>query len=279
MDLDLTPQDIDCILSAYPFNKEAHTSFSLETLKTTVDKVLEALDQGHIRIAEKQGDNWIVHSWIKQAILLAFALYPTQAQDTSGTSWDKIPLKYGPHRPLPSSPTGRIVPGAVIRYGAFLGPQTVIMPSFINIGAYIGRNTLVDTWATVGSCAQIGENVHISGGAGIGGVLEPLQAQPTIIENNCFIGARSEVVEGVIVEEGSVIGMGVFLGASTKIYHRQKRTISYGRIPAGSVVVPGSLPSKSGDAQLYCAVIVKEVDAKTRSKTSINELLRTEEVD
>lgn len=243
-------------------------------LRQAVDAVLDLLNQGKVRVAEYKHNSWIVHQWLKKAILLAFKLYPTQVISSElNPYFDKLPMKYSKFTNDDFQNQGaRVVPGALVRYGAFVGKQTVLMPSFINIGAYVGEGTMVDTWATIGSCAQIGKSVHLSGGVGIGGVLEPLQANPTIIEDNCFIGARSEVVEGVIVERDSVLAMGVFLSQSTKIFNRITGEVSYGRIPAGSVVVPGSLPS--GSVHLACAVIVKQVDAQTRAKTSINDLLR-----
>lgn len=245
-------------------------------LKGAIDEVLSCLDSGQYRVAEKINNEWIVHQWIKKAVLLSFKLYPNQVIDSGFCQfYDKVPLKYQGYTPEQFQQSGvRVVPNAMIRRGAFIAKNTVLMPSYVNVGAYIDEGVMVDTWATVGSCAQIGKNVHLSGGAGIGGVLEPLQANPTIIEDNCFIGARSEVVEGVIVERDSVLSMGVFLGQSTKIYNRLTGTITYGRIPAGSVVVAGSLPSEDGSHSLYCAVIVKQVDEKTRAKVSINELLR-----
>ncbi|TAL66396.1 MAG: 2,3,4,5-tetrahydropyridine-2,6-dicarboxylate N-succinyltransferase [Legionella sp.] len=245
-------------------------------LKGAIDEVLSCLDSGQYRVAEKINDEWVVHQWIKKAVLLSFKLYPNQVIDSGFCQfYDKVPLKYQGYTPEQFQQAGvRVVPNAMIRRGAFVGRNTVLMPSYVNVGAYIDEGVMVDTWATVGSCAQIGKNVHLSGGAGIGGVLEPLQANPTIIEDNCFIGARSEVVEGVIVERDSVLSMGVFLGQSTKIYNRLTGTITYGRIPAGSVVVAGNLPSEDGSHSLYCAVIVKQVDEKTRAKVSINELLR-----
>lgn len=245
-------------------------------LITAVDEVISGLDQGTYRVAEKVNGEWIVHQWIKKAVLLSFRLYPNQIIDANFCQFfDKVPLKFSGYNATEFSKAGvRVVPHAMVRRGAFIAKNTVLMPSYVNIGAYIDEGVLVDTWATVGSCAQIGKNVHLSGGAGIGGVLEPLQANPTIIEDNCFIGARSEVVEGVIVERDSVLSMGVYLGQSTKIYNRLTGEISYGRIPAGSVVVSGSLPSEDGSHSLYCAVIVKQVDAQTRAKVSINELLR-----
>lgn len=247
-----------------------------EATKEAIATAIELLDSGKSRIAEKKNNIWQVNQWLKKAVLLYFRTHnnvPIEAHYTQ--FYDKVPLKYSnhSHHHLQESAV-RIIPSACVRKGAYVGPNTIIMPSFVNIGAYIDSGVMVDTWATVGSCAQIGKNVHISGGAGIGGVLEPLQANPVIIEDNCFIGARSEIVEGVIVEEGAVISMGVFIGQSTRIYHRETGEITYGRIPAGAVVVPGSLPSPDGKYSLYCAVIVKQVDAKTRAKVGINELLR-----
>lgn len=248
-------------------------------IKQAIWDVIDLLDTGKLRVAEKQQNDWIVHQWLKKAVLLYFRVTPNQIIDGHFTRFfDKIPSKFTNTeiRDYQQNKV-RIVPPACARKGAYVGPNTVLMPSYINIGAYVDSGVMVDTWATVGSCAQIGKNVHLSGGVGIGGVLEPLQASPTIIEDNCFIGARSEVVEGVIVGEGSVISMGVFLGQSTRIYNRMTKEISYGRIPPGSVVVSGNLPAKDGSHSLYCAVIVKQVDEKTRSKTSINELLRTDQ--
>ena len=251
-------------------------------LRDAVAHVIGELDAGRVRVAEKSGGAWTVHQWIKKAVLLSFRLadnVPMRVGSANGAApfafYDKVPTKFAAFRDADFAASGvRVVPPAVARRGAYVASNVVLMPSFVNIGAYVDEGAMVDTWATVGSCAQIGRNVHLSGGVGIGGVLEPLQANPTIIEDNCFIGARSEVVEGVIVEENSVLGMGVFIGQSTKIYDRATGAVSYGRVPAGSVVVAGSLPSGTGDCQLYCAVIVKRVDAKTRAKTSINELLR-----
>ena len=241
-----------------------------------VDEVIDLLDRGAVRVAEPVDGNWVVHQWIKKAVLLSFRLNDNRVIDGGATRWyDKVPLKHAGHDEARFREDGvRVVPPAVVRRGAYVARNAVLMPSYVNIGAHVGEGTMVDTWATVGSCAQIGRNVHLSGGVGIGGVLEPLQAAPTIIEDDCFIGARSEVVEGVIVERGSVIGMGVFLGQSTRIYDRERDEILYGRVPAGAVVVPGSLPAANGKYSLACAVIVKRVDAQTRSKTSINELLR-----
>jgi 2,3,4,5-tetrahydropyridine-2-carboxylate N-succinyltransferase len=247
-------------------------------VRQAVDAALSALDSGQARIAEKVGDEWVVHQWLKKAVLLSFRLNPMEAiPGGPGTAhwWDKVPSKFAGWGQQEFETAGfRAVPGCIVRRGAFIAPGAVLMPSFVNIGARVGEGTMVDTWATVGSCAQIGRNVHISGGTGIGGVLEPLQAGPVIIEDNCFIGARSEVAEGVIVEEGSVLSMGVFLGASTKIVDRATGEFIFGRVPAYSVVVPGSMPGKDGGPSLACAVIVKRVDERTRSKTSINELLR-----
>lgn len=245
-------------------------------LVEAIDAIIHQLDTGRLRVAEKIEGQWVVHAWLKKAILLSFKIYPNQLIEGGFCQfYDKLPLKFRHHNSEDFADLGaRVVPHAIVRRGAFIGKNTILMPSYVNIGAYIDEGVMVDTWATVGSCAQIGKNVHLSGGAGIGGVLEPLQANPTIIEDDCFIGARSEVVEGVIVERGSVLSMGVFLGQSTKIYNRMTKEITYGRIPAGSVVVSGTLPSDDLSHSLYCAVIVKEVDEKTRAKTSINELLR-----
>jgi 2,3,4,5-tetrahydropyridine-2-carboxylate N-succinyltransferase len=247
-------------------------------VRQAVDTAIAALDSGEARIAEEASDQWTVNQWLKMAVLLSFRLNPMEA--ISGAPggahwWDKVPSKFAGWGEKDFASAGfRAVPGAIVRRGAFIAPGAVLMPSFVNIGAHVGEATMVDTWATVGSCAQIGRNVHISGGAGIGGVLEPLQAGPVIIEDDCFVGARSEVAEGVIVEKGSVLSMGVFLGASTKIVDRATGEVHFGRVPAYSVVVPGSLPGKDGGPSLACAVIVKRVDERTRSKTSINELLR-----
>ena len=249
-------------------------------VREAVAHVIAELDAGRIRVAEKQAGGWHTHQWIKKAVLLSFRLADNAGIGLFGANvpfrfFDKVPTKFAQYDDAAFAKAGvRVVPPAVARRGAYVAPNVVLMPSYVNIGAYVDEGTMVDTWATVGSCAQIGRNVHLSGGVGIGGVLEPIQANPTIIEDNCFIGARSEVVEGVIVEENSVLGMGVFIGQSTKIYDRATGGITYGRVPAGSVVVAGSLPTGSEGCHLYCAVIVKQVDAKTRSKTSINELLR-----
>ena len=246
-----------------------------------VEAVIAALDNGTLRVAEKRDGDWITHQWIKKAVLLSFRLAPNEAMREEGGAnnvsryYDKVPTKFAEYSQADFEAGGfRVVPPAVARRGSFIGKGAVLMPSYVNIGAYVDEGTMVDTWATVGSCAQIGKNVHLSGGVGIGGVLEPLQANPTIIEDNCFVGARSEVVEGVIIGEGSVISMGVFIGQSTKIYDRATGEISYGKVPPYSVVVAGSLPSADGRYSLNCAVIVKKVDAQTRSKTGINELLR-----
>ena len=249
-------------------------------LREAVETTIAELDAGRLRVAEKTSDGWVTHQWLKKAVLLSFRLHDSAPIGMTGPNvpfrfYDKVPTKFAQFDEGAFAQAGvRVVPPAVARRGAYIARDVVLMPSYVNIGAYVDEGTMVDTWATVGSCAQIGKNVHLSGGVGIGGVLEPLQANPTIIEDNCFIGARSEVVEGVIVEENSVLGMGVFIGQSTKIYDRASGEVSYGRVPAGSVVVAGSLPSGDGRCHLYCAVIVKQVDARTRAKTSINELLR-----
>ncbi|QJC36756.1 2,3,4,5-tetrahydropyridine-2,6-dicarboxylate N-succinyltransferase [Enterobacteriaceae endosymbiont of Donacia vulgaris] len=242
-----------------------------------INKVIKFLDKGIIRVAENIKKNWIVHEWIKKAILLYFHINQNLIfKGTYNNFYDKIPLKFDNNFKIHDFEKikCRIIPPTVVRYGSFISKNTILMPSFINIGAFIGKKTMVDTWSTIGSCAQIGNNVHISGGVGIGGVLEPIQSRPTIIEDNCFIGARSEIVEGVIVKKGSVISMGVYIGQSTKIYNRETGLIHYGVIPSYSVVVPGSLPSKDGKYNLYCVIIVKKVDKKTLSKTEINDILR-----
>jgi 2,3,4,5-tetrahydropyridine-2-carboxylate N-succinyltransferase len=242
-----------------------------------VAHVIEELNHGRIRVAEKKDGDWTVHQWIKKAVLLSFRLEDNAPMPGGGAMqfFDKVPTKFTGYTATDFQRGGfRVVPPAVARRGSFIGKNVVLMPSYVNIGAYVDEGSMVDTWATVGSCAQIGKNVHLSGGVGIGGVLEPLQANPTIIEDNCFIGARSEVVEGVIVEENSVLSMGVFIGQSTKIVDRTTGEILYGRVPSGSVVVPGSMPDSTGKVNLYCVVIVKRVDAQTRAKTGINELLR-----
>src|SRR5688572_21551137 len=246
-------------------------------LLQALDQILQELNAGRLRVAEKRDDAWVTHQWIKKAVLLYFRTHDNRVMPAgeSDAWFDKVPLRFTGYTDAQFREGGfRVVPPATVRAGAFIGRNVVLMPSYVNVGAYVDDGTMVDTWATVGSCAQIGKNVHLSGGVGIGGVLEPLQANPTIIEDNCFIGARSEVVEGVIVEANSVISMGVFIGQSTKIYDRATGEVHYGRVPSGSVVVPGSLPSADGKYSLACAVIVKRVDAATRAKTSINELLR-----
>ena len=252
-------------------------SMNAPEVREAVEQVIAELNGGRLRVAERQGvGQWTVNQWIKKAVLLSFRLTDNKMIRAGDLGfYDKVPTKFAHLDEAEMRATGvRVVPPAVARRGSFIGKNVVLMPSYVNIGAYVDEGTMVDTWATVGSCAQIGKNVHLSGGVGIGGVLEPLQANPTIIEDNCFIGARSEVVEGVIVEENSVVSMGVYIGQSTKIYDRATGQVSYGRIPAGSVVVSGNLPSADGKYSLYCAVIVKKVDAQTRAKTSINELLR-----
>ena len=259
---------------------ERRGELSPENLPSELDAALEEcltlLDRGAVRVAEPRAGGWVVNEWLKKAVLLSFRVRDNRAIDAGYTRfYDKVPLKYAAatEEELRAG-AARIVPHAVVRRGAYIAPDVVLMPSYVNVGAWVGAGTMVDTWATVGSCAQIGRNVHLSGGVGIGGVLEPLQAAPTIIEDDCFIGARSEVVEGVVVEAGSVISMGVFLGQSTRIYDRSTGAILQGRVPAGSVVVSGTLPAADGRYSLYCAVIVKRVDTQTRAKTSINELLR-----
>lgn len=249
------------------------------TIRDAVLEAIEKLDSGEERVAEKQGDQWVVNEWLKKAVLVSFRLRDNVPIDGAETRYfDKVPTKYGDYSDADFAAQGaRVVPPAMVRKGSHIEPNAVLMPSYVNIGAFVGRGTMVDTWATVGSCAQIGESVHLSGGVGIGGVLEPLQATPTIIEDNCFIGARSEIVEGVVVGEGAVISMGVFLGQSTPIYNRETDTVSHGEIPPGAVVVPGSLPKDNGRYNLNCAVIVKTVDKATREKVSINELLRSAE--
>ncbi|MEQ2026377.1 2,3,4,5-tetrahydropyridine-2,6-dicarboxylate N-succinyltransferase [Xenorhabdus szentirmaii] len=247
-----------------------------DATRDTINQVIQMLDSGKLRVAEKIDGQWMTHQWLKKAVLLSFRINDNQVMEGAESRYfDKVPMKFADYDQARFEKEGfRVVPPAAVRQGAYIARNTVLMPSYINLGAYVDEGSMVDTWATVGSCAQIGKNVHLSGGVGIGGVLEPLQANPTIIEDNCFIGARSEIVEGVIVEEGSVISMGVYIGQSTKIYDRETGEIHYGRVPAGSVVVSGNLPSKDGSYSLYCAVIVKKVDAKTRGKVGINELLR-----
>jgi 2,3,4,5-tetrahydropyridine-2-carboxylate N-succinyltransferase len=264
------------IESAYEKRAEITPGSAPAELREAVESAVRMLDAGSVRVAEKRDGLWTVNQWLKKAVLLSFRIAPNVPVEAQALRfYDKVPLKFSGWNEAQFAASGvRVVPPATVRRGAFVAPGVVLMPSYVNIGAYVDAGTMVDTWATVGSCAQIGKNVHLSGGVGIGGVLEPLQANPTIIEDDCFIGARSEIVEGVIVESGAVISMGVFIGQSTRIYDRERDEILYGRVPAGSVVVPGSLPSASGKYSLACAVIVKRVDAQTRSKTSINELLR-----
>lgn len=266
------------IENAFENRAELNPQNASQEIRDAVNFVIMLIDSGKERIATQNGiGDWTVNQWLKKAVLLSFRLNDNFKMSTQGWTnfYDKVPSKFSGMSDTELKATGvRIVPPATVRLGSYIAPNTVLMPSYVNIGAYVDAGTMVDTWATVGSCAQIGKNVHLSGGVGIGGVLEPLQAGPTIIEDNCFIGARSEVVEGVIVEEGSVISMGVYLGQSTKILDRETGKITYGRIPAGSVVVSGNIPSKDGTHSLYCAVIVKKVDAKTRGKVGINELLR-----
>jgi 2,3,4,5-tetrahydropyridine-2-carboxylate N-succinyltransferase len=251
------------------------TTATAEQLRA-IEHIIDDLDQGKLRVAEKINGEWVTHQWIKKAVLLYFRTHDNKVLSGGDTRYyDKVPTKFDNYTEHDFQHGGfRVVPNAVARKGSFISKGVVLMPSYVNIGAYVGEGTMVDTWATVGSCAQIGKNVHLSGGVGIGGVLEPLQANPTIIGDNCFIGARSEVVEGVIVEDNCVISMGVYIGQSTKIYDRATGEVMYGRVPEGSVVVSGNLPSADGKYSLYCAVIVKKVDAQTRAKTSINELLR-----
>ena len=251
-------------------------SSSPAEIRNAVEEVIAGLDAGTLRVAEKKDGQWVVNQWIKKAVLISFRLRDNEVVQAGGLNfYDKVATKFGDYTPEQFREGGfRVVPPAVARKGSFIGKNVVLMPSYVNIGAYVDEGTMVDTWATVGSCAQIGKNVHLSGGVGIGGVLEPVQAGPVIIEDNVFVGARSEVVEGVIIEENAVLSMGVYIGQSTKIYDRETGEITYGRVPAGAVVVPGSLPSACGKYSLYCAVIVKKVDAQTRAKTGINELLR-----
>ena len=248
-------------------------------IKDAVNQAIDLLNSGQARVAGKIDGEWVVHQWLKKAVLLFFRCYNNDViEGAESKFYDKVPLKFSDYTAERFAKEGmRVVPPAAVRTGTFIGKNVVLMPSYVNIGAFVDEGTMVDTWATVGSCAQIGKNVHLSGGVGIGGVLEPLQANPTIIEDNCFIGARSEIVEGVVVEEGAVISMGVYIGQSTRIYDRETGEVHYGRVPAGSVVVSGSLPSKCGTYSLYAAVIVKKVDAKTRAKVGINALLREAE--
>ncbi len=247
-----------------------------QNVRDAVEEVIAGLDDGSLRVAQKEGGEWVVNQWIKKAVLISFRLRDNTLMPGGSTAYfDKVATKFGDYTTEQFEQGGfRVVPPATARKGSFIGKNVVLMPSYVNIGAYVDEGTMVDTWATVGSCAQIGKNVHLSGGVGIGGVLEPVQAGPVIIEDNVFVGARSEIVEGVVVEENAVISMGVYIGMSTKIYDRESGQFSYGRVPSGAVVVPGSLPSADGKYSLYCAVVVKRVDAQTRAKTGINELLR-----
>ena len=276
-------KQLEATIDAAWEKRDGISSATKGEVRDAVEAAISGLDDGSYRTAEKVGGEWMVHQWLKKAVLLSFRLYDSVPMDggavfpgMGGAPWfDKVPLKTSGWDAGRFAKAGyRSVPGSIVRRGSYVAPSVVLMPSFVNLGAYVDTGTMVDTWATVGSCAQIGKNVHLSGGVGIGGVLEPVQANPVIIEDNCFIGARSEVVEGVIVEENSVISMGVFLGQSTRILDRASGKILYGRVPAGAVVVPGTLPSPDGKYGLYCAVIVKTVDARTRAKTSLNELLR-----
>jgi 2,3,4,5-tetrahydropyridine-2-carboxylate N-succinyltransferase len=269
--------DLQRIIEEAFENRTAITPRSVEThIKEAVSEAIDLLDRGERRVAEKQGSEWVVNQWLKKAVLLSFRIEDNAFMKGGFTNYyDKVPSKYADMNSREFRETGvRVVPPASARRGSYIAPGVVLMPSYVNIGAYVDSGTMVDTWATVGSCAQIGKNVHLSGGVGIGGVLEPLQAGPTIIEDNCFIGARSEIVEGVVVGEGAVISMGVYIGQSTKIYNRMTGEVTFGTVPAGAVVVPGSLPASDGSHSLYCAVIIKMVDDKTRSKVGLNELLR-----
>jgi 2,3,4,5-tetrahydropyridine-2-carboxylate N-succinyltransferase len=284
----MTDADLAATIDAAWEGREALTAATRGAIRDAVEAALDGLDAGRLRVAEKTARGWQVHQWLKKAVLLSFRLNdmieipggPTDPERGAARWWDKVPSKFAGWSSNRFRDAGfRAVPGCVVRRSAYIAPNVVLMPSFVNVGAYVGAGTMVDTWATVGSCAQIGKNCHLSGGVGIGGVLEPLQAEPVIIEDNCFVGARSEVVEGVVVEEGAVLAMGTFISATTKIVDRDTGTIHMGRVPAYSVVVPGSLPGKplpdgSPGPSLYCAVIVKKVDEQTRAKTSINELLR-----
>jgi 2,3,4,5-tetrahydropyridine-2-carboxylate N-succinyltransferase len=267
---------IDIIEQGFEHRGQLDSPVQQRRLADAVEEAVTMLDAGRLRVAEKKDGDWHVNQWLKKAVLLSFRLADNSVMPgTYSKFYDKVAMKYADYSEEDfRRDRVRVVPDAIVRRGAFVAPDVVLMPSYVNIGAYVDSNTMVDTWATVGSCAQIGKNVHLSGGVGIGGVLEPVQAGPTIIEDNCFIGARSEVVEGVIVEQGSVLSMGVYIGQSTRIYDRETDAVTYGRVPAGSVVVPGSLPSGDGKYSLYCAVIVKHVDAKTLAKTSLNDLLR-----
>ncbi|HSG96633.1 MAG TPA: 2,3,4,5-tetrahydropyridine-2,6-dicarboxylate N-succinyltransferase [Woeseiaceae bacterium] len=268
-------QDLAGIIES-AFDNRAQGFDNRKEVEEAVEAALALLDAGKERVAEKNDAGWHVNQWLKKAVLLSFGLADNEVIESGHSRfYDKVPMKYADYTEEQFRADGvRVVPDAIVRRGAYVASDVVLMPSYVNIGAYVDSGTMVDTWATVGSCAQIGKNVHLSGGVGIGGVLEPVQAGPTIIEDDCFIGARSEVVEGFVVEQGSVISMGVYLGQSTRVYDRETGEITYGRVPAGSVVVPGNLPSADGKYSLYCAVIVKRVDAKTRAKTGLNDLLR-----
>ena len=271
-------QDVAAVIDrAFDQRSELSPTSARGEIRDAVESCLDALDRGVLRVAERHGAQWHVNEWVKKAVLLSFRLADNAVVDAGYTRYyDKVSLKFAAGSAETFANQGaRIVPPATVRRGSFIGKGVVLMPSYVNIGAYIDENTMIDTWATVGSCVQVGRNVHISGGAGLGGVLEPLQASPTIIEDNVFIGARSEIVEGVIVREGAVVSMGVFIGQSTRIYNRDTGEVSYGEVPPGAVVVPGSLPAADGSHSLACAVIVKQVDARTRAKVSINELLRS----
>lgn len=268
-------QELETIIE-HAYDNRATGFADRPAVEAAVAEAITLLDSGKARVAEPGDGGWRVNQWLKKAVLLSFGLAKNKVIESGHTRfYDKVAMKYADYTADQFAADGvRVVPDAAVRRGAYVAPDVVLMPSYVNIGAYVDSGTMVDTWATVGSCAQIGKNVHLSGGVGIGGVLEPIQAGPTIIEDDCFIGARSEVVEGVIVEKGAVISMGVYLGQSTRIYDRASGEISYGRVPAGSVVVPGNLPGPGGEYSLYCAVIVKQVDARTRAKTSLNDLLR-----
>jgi 2,3,4,5-tetrahydropyridine-2,6-dicarboxylate N-succinyltransferase len=273
----LSSQELRAVIdNAYEARAQLTPRTAPAELRTAVENVIDLLNEGALRVAQPDGGRWRVNEWLKKAVLLSFRINDNEAMPAGALNfYDKVPLKYSGWGADRFAAAGvRVVPPATVRRGAFIAANVVLMPSYVNVGAYVDSGTMVDTWATVGSCAQIGKNVHLSGGVGIGGVLEPLQASPTIIEDNCFIGARSEIVEGVVVESGAVISMGVFIGQSTRIYDRERDEILYGRVPSGAVVVPGTLPAANGKYGLACAVIVKRVDAQTRAKTSLNDLLR-----
>jgi 2,3,4,5-tetrahydropyridine-2,6-dicarboxylate N-succinyltransferase len=273
----LSSQELRAVIdNAYEARAQLTPRTAPRELRAAVESVIELLNDGALRVAQPDGGRWHVNEWLKKAVLLSFRINDNEAMPAGALNfYDKVPLKYSGWGADRFAAAGvRVVPPATVRRGAFVASNVVLMPSYVNVGAYVDSGTMVDTWATVGSCAQIGKNVHLSGGVGIGGVLEPLQASPTIIEDNCFIGARSEIVEGVVVESGAVISMGVFIGQSTRIYDRERDEILYGRVPSGAVVVPGTLPAANGKYGLACAVIVKRVDAQTRAKTSLNDLLR-----